>query len=73
MPQVEQRPGKLDIGIVPGDDFTFNIHSSIDLSGYTLAATSPPIPPVAYCRISALGGSITVPTPRPPAAVARSK
>ena len=40
MPQVEQRPGKLDIGIVPGDDFTFNIHSSIDLSGYTLAATS---------------------------------
>jgi hypothetical protein len=40
MPQVEQRPGKLDIGIVPGDDFTFTIHSSINLAGYTLTASS---------------------------------
>lgn len=40
MPQVDQRPGNLDIGIVPGDDMTFTIHSPIDLSGYTLSAKS---------------------------------
>lgn len=40
MPQVDQRPGSLDIGIVPGDDFTFTIHSPINLSGYTLSAKS---------------------------------
>ena len=40
MPQVAQRPGNLDIGIVPGDDFTFTVHSPIDLSGYTLSAKS---------------------------------
>ena len=38
MPQIDQRPASLDIGIVPGDDFAFTIHSPIDLSGYTLAA-----------------------------------
>lgn len=40
MPQVDQRPGSLDIGIVPGDDFTFTVHSPINLSGYTLSAKS---------------------------------
>ena len=38
--RIEQAPGRLDIALVPGDDITFIIHSSIDLSGYTLAATS---------------------------------
>ena len=40
MPQIEQRAGSLDIGIVPGDDFTFTVHSPINLTGYTLAATT---------------------------------
>jgi len=40
MAQYIQRPGKLDILIERGDDVRFTIKSSIDLSGYTLAAKS---------------------------------
>jgi hypothetical protein len=40
MPTVEQRPGPLDIAMVAGDDFTFTLHSSISLAGYTLVAAS---------------------------------
>lgn len=38
MATVRQSPGALDILMVWGDDFTFILHSSIDLSGYTLEA-----------------------------------
>ena len=38
MASIRQAPAPLDISMVYGDDFTFTIHSSIDLSGYTIAA-----------------------------------
>ena len=38
MAQYIQRAGKLDILTERGDDVRFTIHSSINLSGYTLAA-----------------------------------
>jgi hypothetical protein len=57
MATIRQGPGQLDIALVYGDDFTFPIRSSIDLSGYTLAAkcgsvtfavTATPGMPVGY-------------------------
>lgn len=38
MASIKQIPAKLDLFLVPGDDFVFTIHSSIDLSGYKLTA-----------------------------------
>lgn len=38
MGTIRQAPAPLDLCMVYGDDFTFTIHSSIDLSGYTLSA-----------------------------------
>lgn len=38
MSSIKQLPSVLDISLVKGDDFTFSIHSSVDLSTFQLHA-----------------------------------
>lgn len=39
MATLKQLPEKLDIYLVKGDDYTFSIHSDIDLSSYEMEAS----------------------------------